>query len=86
MSHHTKLDENIEGDDNFLGWKHIISLFLEENELDTYISGEVPVPKGDEAKSLHKKNLVKAKTMIVDSITLYHKCLPLIHLRICYIP
>ena len=38
------------------------------NELDTYISGEVPVPKGDEAKSLHKKNLVKAKRIIADSI------------------
>ena len=45
-----------------------ISLVLEENELDTYISGEVPVPEGDEAKSLHKKNLVKAKNIIVDSI------------------
>ena len=68
MSHHTKLDENLEGDENFRAWKHIISLFLEENELDTYISGEVPVPKGDEAKSLHKKNLVKAKRIIADSI------------------
>ena len=43
----------------------------EENELDTYISGEVPVREGDKAKSLHKKNLVKAKM-----ITLFHKCLP----------
>ena len=38
-------------------WKHRISLVLEENELDTYISGEVPIPKGDEAKALHKKKL-----------------------------
>ena len=37
--------------------------------MDTYISGEVLVPEGDEAKSLHKKNLVKAKKIIVDSIT-----------------
>ena len=36
--------------------------------MDTYISGEVPVPQGDEAKALHKKNLVKAKKIIVDSI------------------
>ena len=43
-------------------------MVLEENELDTYISGEVPVPEGDEAKSLHKKNLVKAKRIIADSI------------------
>ena len=36
--------------------------------MDTYISREVPVPKGDEAKSLLKKNLVKAKKIIADSI------------------
>ena len=46
----------------------LISLVLEENELDTYISEEVPVPEGDEAKALHNKNLVKAKKIIVDSI------------------
>ena len=42
----------------------MISLVLKENELDTYISGEVLVPEGDEAKALHKKNLVKAKKII----------------------
>ena len=46
---------------NFQAWKHRISLVLEGNELDTYISGEVPVAEGDEAKALHKKNLVKSK-------------------------
>ena len=34
--------------------------------MDTYISGKVPVPEEDKAKSLHKKNLVKR--IIVDSI------------------
>ena len=46
-------------------------MVLVENELDNYISGEVLVLEGDEAKALHKKNLVKAKM-----ITLCHKCLP----------
>ena len=41
----------------------------EENELDTYMSREVPVPEGDEAKSLHKKSLVKAKKIVADSTT-----------------
>ena len=59
MSYHTKLDENIEGSDKFQAWKYRISLFLEENELDSYISGEVPFPEGDEAKALHRNNLVK---------------------------
>ena len=48
--------------------KYRISLVLEENELDTYISGEVPIPKGDETKSLQKKKLVKPKRIIVYSI------------------
>ena len=43
-------------------------MVLEENELDTYISGEVPVPQGYEATTLHKKNLVKSNNIIVDSI------------------
>ena len=52
MSHHTKLDEKIEGAGNFRAWKYRISLVLEENEFNTYISGEVPVREGDRAKSL----------------------------------
>ena len=37
-------------------------------ELDSYINEEVPVLEGDEDKALHKKKLVMAKRMIVDSI------------------
>ena len=58
MSHYTKLDENLEGSDNFWAWKYRIFLVLEENELDSYINEEVPVLEGDEAKGLHKKKLV----------------------------
>ena len=43
-------------------------MVLEENELDTCISGKVPAPTGDEDKALHEKNLVKAKKIIADSI------------------
>ena len=68
MSHHTNIDENIEGAENFRAWKYMISLVIEENELDTYIGGEVPVPEGDEAKALHKNKLVMAKRIIANSI------------------
>ena len=68
MSHHTNIDENIEGADNFRAWKYRISLVLEENELDSYISEEAPVLEGDEAKALHKKKLVMVKRIIDDSI------------------
>ena len=68
MSHHTKFDENLEGAENFRAQKYRISLVLEENELDSYINEEVPVPEGDEAKALHKKKMVMAKRIIADSI------------------
>ena len=68
MSHHTKLDENLEGADNLRAWKYRISLVLEENELDSYISEEVPNPEGDETKALHKTKLAMAKRIIADSI------------------
>ena len=71
MSHHTKIDEKLEGADNFRGWKYRISLVLEENELDSDINEEVLVPEGDEAKALHKRKLVMAKRIIADSIK-YH--------------
>ena len=68
MSHHTKLDEKLEGADNFRSWKYRISLVLEENELDSYIQEEVPVLEGYEAKALHKNKLVMAKRIIAYSI------------------
>ena len=68
MSHHTKLDENLEGANNFRAWKYRIFLVLEENELDSYIHEEVLVPEGDVAKALHKKKLVMEKRIIADSI------------------
>ena len=36
--------------------------------MDQYISKEFPKLEGDEAKAIHKKNLVKAKRIIVYSI------------------
>ena len=68
MPHHTKLHEKIEEVDNFQAWKYRISLVLEENELDSYISEEVLVPEGNEAKALHKSKLVMAKRIISNSI------------------
>ena len=47
MSHHSKLEDKLEGADNFRAWKYRILLVIEENELDTYINEEVPVPEGE---------------------------------------
>ena len=63
-----QLDDKLGEAKNFQAWKYNFSLVLKENELDSYISGEVPVLEGDEGKALHKKKLIKAKTIIYDSI------------------
>ena len=36
--------------------------------MDSHINEDVPVPQGLQAKALHKKKLVMAKRIIVDSI------------------
>jgi hypothetical protein len=68
MTISTKLDEKLEGADNFQAWKYRVMLILEENDLEGFIEEEVAEPEGDEAKAKHKKNLVKAKRIIADSI------------------
>ena len=68
MTHHTQLEDNIGGDDKFRAWKYIISMILEENDLDQFITREVLELEGDEAKDAHKRSMDKDKRIIVDSI------------------
>ena len=41
MTSSTKLDEKLEGTDNFQAWKYRIMLVLEEHDLDRFVEGEV---------------------------------------------
>ena len=68
MTHHTQLEENLGGVDNFRAWQYRISLILEENDLYKYITREVPKQEGDEAKDAHKISMDKAKRIIANSI------------------
>jgi hypothetical protein len=68
MEPSTKLDEKLEGADNFRAWKYRVMLILEENDLEDFVKEEVPEPDEDEAKEKYKKNLVKEKIIIIDSI------------------
>ena len=45
-----------------------IYLILEENYLDKYINDEVPKPEGEEEKGNQKKNMIRAKRIIANSI------------------
>jgi hypothetical protein len=63
----TKLDEKLEGTDHFRAWKYRVTLILEENDLEGFVQ-EVEEPEGDEAKAKYRKNMIRAKRIISDSI------------------
>jgi hypothetical protein len=68
MTTRTKINEKLEGVDSFRAYRHKVSLLLEEHDLEKFTKEEVLKPKGDEAKSKHKKDMVKEKRIIADSI------------------
>ena len=67
MKKSAKLDEKLEGDENFRAWNYWIMLILEENDLEGFIKEEAAEPE-DEEKSKYKKHMIKAKRIIADSI------------------
>ena len=71
MTNSTKLDDNIEGVDNFRAWEYIVMLILEEHDLEGYIKDEVKEPEEDKQKSKYKKDIIKSKRIINDPIK-YH--------------
>lgn len=68
MTINTKLDEKLEGVDNFREWKYRVMLILEENDLEGFIEAYILEPNGDKDKAKYKKSLVKAKRIIANSI------------------
>ena len=72
MSDQSKLEDNIEGAEKFYAWKYRISLILEVNDLDKYVTMEVPEPEGDDAKANRKKNMIRSNRIIADSIKDHH--------------
>ena len=68
MTTRTKIDEKSEGDDNFRAWRYRVSLLLEKHDLEKFTKEEVSEPEGDEAKAKHKKDMVKEKSIIANSI------------------
>ena len=68
MAPSTKLEDKLEGIENFRAWKYRIGLILKENDLDKYIEEEVAEPEEAKAKEKHKKDLIRAQRIIADAI------------------
>ena len=65
MAPTTKLEDKLEGLENFLAWKYRIGLILKENSLEKYIKDEIAKPTEVEAKEKHEQDLVKEMRIIV---------------------
>ena len=57
MTSSTKLDEKLDGADNFRAWKYS----LEEQDLDRFVEGEVIEPEDEVARAKAKRELGKSK-------------------------
>ena len=68
MSTSTKLVDKLEGVENFCSWKYRIAIILEENDLAKFIKENVLEPEKDASKEKYKKDMIKAKRIIADSI------------------
>ena len=68
MTPSTKLEDKLEGIENFRAWKYKIGLILQENDIDKYVKEEVTEPEEAEAKEKHKKDMIRAPRIIADSI------------------
>ena len=60
--------KSFEGAENFKPWNYKIMLILEEHDLDGFIKEEAKEPQGEEEKAKHKKDMIKVKRIIANSI------------------
>jgi hypothetical protein len=65
----TKLVDKLEGVYNFRAWKYRIALILEENDLARFIKENVLEPTDATAKAKYKKDMVRAKRIVADSVS-----------------
>jgi hypothetical protein len=63
-----RVEYRLDGEDNFRSWEHRVLLILEENYLLDHFKQVIPKPEEEEAKVKYKKNEIKAKRILTDSI------------------
>ena len=68
MAPSPKLEDKLEGIENYRAWKYRSGLILKDNDINKYIEKEVAEHDEAEAKEKHKKDLIRAHRIIIDSI------------------
>ena len=60
MSSNLRVEDRLEGENNFISWKHMILLIIEDNGLLIYVTKYIQEPEEEEAKTRYKKNIIKS--------------------------
>ena len=68
MTSSTKLDEKLEGAENFRAWRFRVMLIIREQSLVKHVTEDVPKPEEEEAKEKFMKDQIRAMRIIADSI------------------
>ena len=63
-----RVEDRLDGAYNFRSCKHRVLLILEENELLDHVKLVLPELEEEDAKAKYKKNEIKAKRILTDSI------------------
>jgi hypothetical protein len=61
-----RVEDMMDGEDNFRSWNHRVILILEENELLDHVKQVLLEPEEEDAKAKFKKNEIKAKRILTD--------------------
>jgi hypothetical protein len=68
MSTSMRVEDGLDGADNFRYWKHRVLLILKENDLLDHVKQVFLELEEEDAKEKFRKNEVKAKRILIDSI------------------
>ena len=68
MSTVMRVEDRLDGHPNFRSWRSRLMIILEDNDLAQYVKAEVAEPNDDPGKLTFKKNMIKAKRIILESV------------------
>ena len=68
MVNSLRLEDKLEGANNFRSWRTRILFVLEENEIQNHVKTEITEPEGEEKKTKYRKNEGKAKRILIDLV------------------
>ncbi len=63
-----RLEDRLDGQASFRSWRSRLVLILEDNDILNYVKDVVPEPNDNAGKATHRKNLIKAKRILMDYV------------------